>query len=111
METCSFEHFEKLDIRTGTIVAAEHFPEARKPAYRLKVDFGEMGILQSSAQLTIRYRKEDLLQKQVIAVVNFPVKSIAGFQSQCLVLGVLGDGGDVVLLSTDAPVPNGCRIA
>lgn len=111
METVLYSDFEKLEIRTGTIVDAKEFPEARKPAYQLFIDFGEWGIKQSSAQITKRYRIQDLVNRQVIAVINFPVKSIAGFKSECLVLGVLGDAGDVILLQPESEVKNGSRIA
>ncbi|MFA6260791.1 MAG: tRNA-binding protein [Bacteroidia bacterium] len=111
METVLYSDFEKLEIRTGTIIDAKEFPEARKPAYQLFIDFGEWGIKQSSAQITKRYRIEDLMNRQVIAVINFPVKPIAGFKSECLVLGVLGDAGDVILLQPESQVKNGSRIA
>ena len=87
------------------------FPEARKPAYKLKIDFGELGIKQSSAQITALYSKEDLLGRQVIAVTNFPPKQIANFFSECLVLGVVSERGDVVLLKPDRPVPNGSKVS
>lgn len=101
----SFEDFLRLEIRSGTILSAEPFPEARKPAFRLIVDFGDaVGLLRSSAQLTRRYSAEDLVGTQVLAVVNFPNKRIAGLESECLVLGVMNpdDAGDVVLVRPDA---------
>ena len=107
-----FEHFESLDIRIGTIVKAQYFEKARKPAIQLWIDFGEYGIKQSSAQLTVRYTPEELLGTQIVAVLNFPPKRIAGFVSECLVLGSLGPcEGEVVLLRPDAPVKPGSRIA
>jgi tRNA-binding protein len=107
----TWDDFAKVDVRVGRIVAAEDFPEARKPAYRLRVDFGELGVKQSSAQITRRYRKEDLVGRLVVAVVNFPPKRIAGFASEVLVLGVMVEDGDVVLLRPDWDVPPGRRIA
>ncbi|AWA30248.1 tRNA-binding protein [Flavobacterium magnum] len=108
----SWTDFEKTDMRVGTIIAAEDFPEARKPAYRLTIDFGPaIGIRKSSAQITKRYRKEDLINRQIVAVVNFPKKQIGKFMSECLVLGAVGQEGDVVLLSPDFHVENGLRIA
>lgn len=107
----TWEEFEKTEMRVGTIIEANNFPEARKPAYRLTIDFGsEIGIRRSSAQITKRYRKEDLTGRQVIAVVNFPKKQIGKFMSECLVLGAVGQEGDVVLLAPDLNVENGLRI-
>lgn len=106
-----WEDFEKVDMRTGTIISAEDFPAARKPAYRLRIDFGpEIGIKNSSAQITALYRKEELLNQQVIAVVNFPPKKIADFISECLVLGVYDENKDVILLRPDKPAGNGLKI-
>lgn len=108
METITYTDFEKIDIRVGTIIAVDDFPQAQKPAYQLAIDFGEMGIKKSSAQITILYKKEELLQKQVVAVVNFPPKQIANFISECLVLGVVSsDNKEVVLLQPDRDVKNG----
>jgi tRNA-binding protein len=103
--------FEKVEMRVGTIIAIADFPEARKPAYQLTIDFGhELGTKKSSAQITKRYKKEDLIGKQIIAVVNFPKKQIGKFLSECLVLGSVGDENDIVLLTSDKEVPNGLRI-
>jgi tRNA-binding protein len=103
--------FEKVEMRVGTIVAVHDFPEARKPAYQLTIDFGiELGVKKSSAQITKRYSKEELLNKQIIAVINFPRKQIGKFFSECLVLGSVGDANDIVLLTSDLKVANGLRI-
>ena len=108
----TWEEFEKTEMRVGTIIDVNDFPEARKPAYQLTIDFGtEIGIRKSSAQITKRYTKEELLNKQVIAVVNFPKKQIGKFMSECLVLGAVGIEGDVVLLAPDSRIENGLRIA
>ena len=103
--------FEKIDMQIGTIISVADFPEARKPAYQLSIDFGsELGIKKSSAQITKRYQKEDLIGKQVVAVVNFPKKQIGKFNSECLVLGSLGDENDIVLVTSEQEVNNGLRI-
>ncbi|GAB2519526.1 tRNA-binding protein [Spirosoma aerophilum] len=107
----SWTDFEKVDIRTGTIIAVDDFPKARKPAYKLTIDFGELGIKRSSAQLTRLYQPDDLIGKQVVAVVNFPPKQIATFMSECLVLGAVAEDGTVTLLQTERATPNGQRIA
>lgn len=106
----SWEDFEKINIRTGTIVEVNDFPKAKKPAYQLKVDFGPLGIKQSSAQITKHYGKEQLLGRQVVAVVNFPPKQIANFFSECLVLGVYDENKDVILLQPERQVKNGQQI-
>ena len=106
----SWEDFEKIDIRTGTILEVSDFPGARKPAYQLIIDFGEFGIKKSSAQITALYNKDDLPGKQVIAVVNFRVKQIANFFSECLVLGVYNENNEVVLLQPTLPVKNGSKV-
>jgi tRNA-binding protein len=107
----TWNDFEKVDIRTGTIVKVNDFPKARKPAYQLVIDFGaELGLKKSSAQITAHYAKEDLLNRQIIAVVNFPTKQIADFISECLVLGVYDENKDVILLKPDKLAGNGTKI-
>lgn len=109
--TASFDDFLKIDIRTGTILKVDDFPEARKPAWKLNIDFGdEIGVKKSSAQITAHYTKEDLMGKQVLAVVNFPPRQIGPFMSEVLTLGLPDMDGEVVLLSPDQPVPNGGRM-
>jgi len=110
-KTISFEEFLKVDIRVGRILTAEDFPEARKPAYKLTIDFGKLGVKKSSAQITQRYAKEQLLGRQVVAVVNFPPKQIADFISEVLVLGAVTKNNEVVLLKPDQDVELGDRIA
>ena len=106
------DDFAAIDIRIGTILRAEPFPEARKPAFKLLIDFGtEIGLKRSSAQVTVHYAPEQLEGRQVAAVVNIGERRIAGFTSQVLVLGGVPEEGDVVLLTPDAPVPNGTRVA
>ena len=109
-DSITWADFEKVDIRTGTVVAVEAFPQARKPAYKLTIDFGELGTKRTSAQLTKLYRADELVGKQVVAVVNFPPKQIATFMSECLVLGAIADDGTVTLLQTERPTQNGQRI-
>jgi tRNA-binding protein len=112
METINWNDFEKIEMRVGTIIAVTDFPGARKPAYQLTIDFGpELGTKRSSAQITTIYQQEELIGKQIVAVVNFPVKQIANFFSECLVMGVVGNNKDVVLLQPDRNVENGQKIA
>ena len=112
METIDWSDFEKVELRVGTIIAVEDFPEARKPAFKLQVDFGsEIGVKKSSAQITDLYNKNQLLGRQVLAVVNFPVKQIGPMRSECLVTGFHREDGAVVLAKPDSDVPNGARLA
>ena len=112
MDLISFDDFLNVEIRVGTVVRAEPFPEARRPAIKLWVDFGgEIGERKSSAQITQHYQPEDLVGRQVIAVVNFPTKQIGPFMSEFLTLGLHDDDGHVVLVTPDKPVPNGARLA
>ena len=107
----TWEEFEKTEMRVGTVLEVNDFPNARKPAYQLTIDFGEaIGLRKTSAQITKRYTKEALIGRQVVAVVNFPKKQTANFMSECLVLGAVGSDGDVVLLSPDFAVEDGLRI-
>jgi len=109
--TINWDDFEKIDMRVGTIIEVIDFPKARKPAYQLTIDFGgTIGIKKSSAQLTAHYKKEDLPDRQVIAVINFPPKQIADFISECLVLGVYDENKDVILLQPSQPTLNGMKI-
>ncbi len=111
MKTLSWDEFERVEMRVGTIIEVNDFPEARKPAFQLTIDFGsELGIKKSSAQITKRYSKDDLINKQIIAVINFPKKQIGKFMSECLVLGSVGEDNDIVLLTSDMKVVNGLRI-
>ena len=110
METITWTDFEKIDIRVGTILSANEFPNAKKPAYQLTIDFGELGIKRSSAQITALYNADQLIGQQVIAVVNFPPKQIANFFSECLVLGIYNENKDVVLLQPQQPVSNGLKV-
>ena len=110
-EEISFEDFLKVDIRIGTIIEVNDFPKARKPAYQLKIDFGDLGIKTSSAQITDLYTKEELLNRQVTSVINFKPRQIANFKSECLVLGVYNNEGNVVLLQASKGIKNGEQIA
>ena len=109
-KTITFEDFTKVDLRVGTIIEVNDFPVARNPAYQLTIDFGELGIKKSSAQITTLYSKEDLLKKQIVAVVNFPEKQIANFMSESLVLGAV-NGKDVILLNPENAVKNGSTVS
>ena len=106
----TWEDFSKLDIRVGTILEVSDFPKARNPSYQIKIDFGELGIRNSSGQITALYSKQQLTGKQVIAVTNFPPKQIANFVSECLVLGVYGASNEVILLQPERAVTNGAKI-
>jgi len=111
VETINWSDFEKIDIRTGTITHVEDFAGARKPAYKLTIDFGpEIGIKKSSAQITKMYKPEDLLGLQIIAIINFPPKQIANFYSECLVLGIYDENKDVILLKPERTMSNGMKI-
>lgn len=109
--TATYDDFMRLEIRIGTILSAEEFPEARAPAYKLTVDFGPFGTRRSSAQITKHYAAAELVGRQVACVVNFPPKRIAGFASETLVLGAVPAAGDVILLHPERPVPNGTAVA
>jgi tRNA-binding protein len=110
MDPISWQDFERVELRVGTVLAVEEFPEARKPAWKLTVDFGEFGVRRSSAQITAIYRKEDLVGRQVIAVVNFPPKQIGPFRSEVLVTGFARADGAIVLAQPEQPVPNGAKL-
>ena len=103
----TWDDFSKIEIKAGTITEVKDFPNAKKPAYQLTIDFGAFGVKQSSAQITHHYNKQELIGKQILAVVNFPKKQIANFFSECLVLGVYDENNQVILLTTDKPVQNG----
>jgi tRNA-binding protein len=106
----TWNDFEKIDIRAGTITAVADFPGAKKPAWKLTIDFGSEGTRQSSAQITSFYKKEDLVNRQIIAIINFPPRNIAGFMSECLVLGIYDENKDVILLKPERAVTNGMKI-
>lgn len=106
----SWSDFEKVDMRVGTILSVDNFPEARNPSYKLLIDFGDLGTRKSSAQITTLYTKESLIGKQIIAVINFPPKQIGPFMSECLVLGVYGENDDVHLLRADPAAKNGQKV-
>ncbi len=111
MTTISWDDFARVELRVGTVIAADPFPQARRPAYQLRIDFGpELGVRKSSAQITAHYTPEDLVGRQVVAVVNFPLKQIGPFQSEVLVTGFYDAAGAVVLVQPERPVPNGARL-
>lgn len=111
METIAWSDFERVELRVGTILSVELFPEARKPAFKLTIDFGpEIGLRRSSAQITALYTTADLVGRQVIGVVNFPAKQIGPFRSECLVTGLYREDGSVVLAVPDQAVPNGAKL-
>ena len=110
MEQINWNDFEKVELMVGTIVAVEDFPEARKPAYKLTIDFGEFGLKKSSAQITTLYKKEDLVGRQIVGVINFPPKQIGPFISECLTTGFADENGNVVLTSPERKVPNGSKM-
>lgn len=111
MKEINFSDFEQVELRVGTVIKCEDFPEARKPAFKLTIDFGEeIGIKKSSAQITHHYTKEELVGRQVVAVVNFPPKQVGPFISECLTTGFADKNGDIVLISPDKEVPNGSKL-
>lgn len=110
MEQISWNDFAKLELRAGTIIEVQDFPEARKPAYKLTIDFGELGTRRSSAQITELYSKDELIGRQVICVVNFPPKQIGPFVSQCLITGFADERGRVVLAQPERKLPNGSKL-
>ncbi|MBT8265258.1 MAG: tRNA-binding protein [Bacteroidia bacterium] len=109
-ETITFEDFTKIDLRIGTIIEVNDFPEARQPAYQLTIDFGDLGKRKTSAQITTLYSKSELLNRQIVAVANFPTKQIANFMSECLILGAV-NGDDVILLHPESKVMNGSIVS
>ena len=112
METISWSDFEKVELRIGTVIKAEDFPEAKKPAYKLWIDFGDgIGVKKSSAQLTVLYKKEEVLGKQVLCCINFPPKQVANFISECLTCGFIGDNGEIALAIPERKVKNGAKLA
>lgn len=111
MEQISWNDFENVELRAGTILEVMDFPEARKPAYKVKVDFGEFGVKMSSAQITVHYSKEELVGQQIIGVINFPKKQIGKFMSEFLVTGFADENGDIVLTTLKGKVPNGSKMA
>lgn len=110
METISWNDFERVELRVGTIIKVGDFPEARNPAYKLEIDFGEFGIKKSSAQITTLYTKDELVGKQIVGVINFPPKQIGPFVSECLTTGFADENGDIVLTAVTQKVPNGSKM-
>jgi len=110
MDTINWADFEKVELRVGTVLEAFDFPEARKPAYKVRVDFGEFGVKWSSAQITKHYTKQELVGRQIAGVINFPKKQIANFMSEFLVTGFADENGDIVLTAIDKKVPNGSKL-
>lgn len=110
MSSITWSDFEKVELRAGTIISAEDFPEAKKPAYQLLIDFGEFGVKKSSAQITKHYKKDELVGKQVICVTNFAPKQVANFVSEVLTTGFADERGDIVLAQTERKVPNGAKL-
>ncbi|MGY4383283.1 tRNA-binding protein [Pedobacter sp. UYP24] len=110
MEEINWNDFEKVELRAGTILEVFDFPEVRKPAYKLRVDFGELGIKMSSAQITFHYTKEELVGKQILGVINFPKKQVGKFMSEFLVTGFADGQGDIILTTLDKQVPNGSKM-
>lgn len=111
MQEITWNDFEKVELRIGTIIEVKEFPEAKKPAYKLTIDFGdEIGIKKSSAQITKHYSKEELVGKQIVAVINFPPKQVGPFLSECLVTGFADENGDIVLTQPERKVPNGSKL-
>ncbi|MCX2452864.1 tRNA-binding protein [Pedobacter sp. PLR] len=110
MEEITWNDFENVELRAGTVLEVSDFPEARKPAYKLKVDFGDLGIKMSSAQVTKHYSKEELVGQQIVGVVNFPKKQIGKFMSEFLVTGFADENGDIVLTTLNGTVPNGSKM-
>ncbi len=110
MEKITWNDFEKVELRAGTIINVEDFPEAKRPAYKITVDFGDFGVRKSSAQIVVLYKKEELIGKQILGVINFPPKQIGPFLSEFLVTGLYREDGSVVLVTTDKKVPNGAKL-
>jgi len=110
METINWGDFERVELRVGTIISVDDFPEARKPAYKLTIDFGSFGIKKSSVQITTLYKKEELIGRQVVGVINFPSKQIGPFVSECLTTGFADENGNVVLTEPERKVPNGSKM-
>jgi tRNA-binding protein len=110
MQEINWNDFEKVELRSGTIIEVFDFPEARKPAYKIRVDFGEFGLKMSSAQITKNYTRQELVGRQIIGVINFPKKQIGKFMSEFLVTGFADENGDIVLATIDKPVPNGTKL-